>query len=270
MKVFFILGSGHSGSTLLDLLLNGHSAVFGAGEVATIHTGGRSAKSNPMWQQILIGLSEDDIEPSRSKWDLLRGAPNFVQVLDGKSIDREKYIAFHEELYTRMQRVTGKAVISDTSKEANRLEILTQSKTLEPVIVHLVRDGRAVTWSYLRKLSRHRFFALSKWAFENLKIEIIRRRLANVPYVCIRYEDLVHHPEGTLRQVLKEAGLSYEPGMLEFRSTSYHGVGGNRMKLASGSEIKEDVSWRKEMPYMYRVVYNLLFGLLNWYYQRRK
>jgi hypothetical protein len=36
MKVIFILGSGHCGSTLLDLILDSHSKVFSVGEIGDL------------------------------------------------------------------------------------------------------------------------------------------------------------------------------------------------------------------------------------------
>jgi len=37
MRVIYIAGTSHSGSTLLDLMLNAHPAIFSAGEVLKLN-----------------------------------------------------------------------------------------------------------------------------------------------------------------------------------------------------------------------------------------
>lgn len=50
----YILGAGHSGSTLLDMLLNAHSDTGGLGEISAIHRYLGQREGSP------LGLSSDE------------------------------------------------------------------------------------------------------------------------------------------------------------------------------------------------------------------
>jgi len=58
--------------------------------------------------------------------------------------------------------------------------------------------------------------------------------------------------------------------MLDFRNFVHHEIGGNRMRLKKESEIKEDIGWKQKMPRKYKILFNLLFSWLNFYYKCKK
>jgi len=141
--------------------------------------------------------------------------------------------------------------VVDSSKSPDRAELLGKSKNIKPVIVHLVRDGKAVTWSYMRKYKKVLSF-MWRWFSSNIKTEIIKRR-NNFDYIFIRYEDLVRNPKKTVKKILFKVGLKYESGMVDFRNFTHHEIGGNRMRFKKSN-----------------VLFNLLFGWLNLYYKHKK
>jgi len=65
VKTVFILGSGHCGATLLDLLLDSHSQMCGIGEfhagrATSICTCGKPAPECEVWKAVMgpLGLSK--------------------------------------------------------------------------------------------------------------------------------------------------------------------------------------------------------------------
>jgi len=105
--------------------------------------------------------------------------------------------------------------------------------------VHVLRDGRAVAQSYLRKLQSGVFhdwrlrekwvavwpdawrrqwhregesqlaFAATQWKFWLDTIWQEARQMPSDQYLEIRYEDLIADPRGTTKQILEFAGLPY-------------------------------------------------------------
>lgn len=249
IPVIFVLGSGHCGSTLLDMLLGSHSKIFGAGELKelgreqeTICTCGRKVEKCPFWLSV---MEETKIEFSRSN----------------------NPVAAQEQLYKNIARVSGAYSIVDSSKLPERAMFLDQSKIIQPILLHLVRDGRAVVWSYYRKYKRL-FPFMWHWFILNIKIELLKMR-TGLPSLFIWYGDLVASPQRELTRILDRINLSFEPAMLNFRAHEHHQVEGNRMRFGESGEIKEDNDWKGRMPIWQRTVFNFLFGWLNVYYRRK-
>ena len=150
------------------------------------------------------------------------------------------------------------------------MEVLSQSRVIEPIALHLARDGRAVTWSYVRKYKANPAYFMI-WARKNLKIEVLRARLGKqLPFLFMRYEDLVDDPERNLRRVCDVLDVEYESRMLNFREGEHHQIGGNRMRLETGAAIRVDNAWKTDMPRSQRLLFDACFGLLNAYYARRR
>lgn len=94
------------------------------------------------------------------------------------------------------------------------------------VFLHIVRDGRdvacsyrslaAVQGKYAPRLPGDLFGAIYDW---NRNLGRIRRAFDRIGWdrVCeLRYEDLVHDPEGVLRRVCSFLGEDFAPGMLAY------------------------------------------------------
>jgi len=271
MKVVFILGSGHCGSTLLDLLLDSHSKIVGVGEIATLTPNslcacGQVAHECNFWNNIINWKGDYSFKIYRSKLNFLLSRNIFVSPQrPHKKISLNDYIKKSEKVFAQILVNTGTRVIVDSSKNVNRAELLSKSKNIEPIFIHLVRDGRAVVWSYMKKYNKFLPFAW-KWAAENLKIEVLKRR-NQAKYIYINYSDLCRNPEKVLKRILNVLELKFEPQMLDFRKNKHHQIGGNRMKFSGSSQIKEDKEWRKKMPFSKRFIFNILFGWLNFYYK---
>lgn len=276
MKIIFIAGSGHCGSTLLDLILDSHSQVVGVGELSNFEkinrcTCNREFNNCELWGQVLRYINLKNLKVRRSKKNFLLNkkevsVKNSDELDDLKNIDG--WLKINEKTYNKVLETSDSKIVVDSSKSADRAEILGKSENIEPIIVHLVRDGKAVTWSYMRKYNKLLPF-MWKWFVSNIKTEIVKRR-NNFKYVFVRYEDLVKKPEQVIKRILTETGLEYEPEMLNFRNFTHHEIGGNRMRLRKSSKIKEDIEWKQKMPRRYKILFNLLFGWLNFYYKCKK
>jgi len=185
-----------------------------------------------------------------------------------KKVDTLAYLQTHEELYRRILKKSKAQLVVDSTKNRDRVQLLAKSKHLKPTIIHLVRDGRAVTWSYMKKYKKG-LPSMLRWVTSNIRVEIVRRR-TKLKYIFVRYEDLATQPEQTIKHIVNSLGFDFEPGMLNFRKGEHHQAGGNRMRFSKTSEIRPDTAWRTAMPLYARFAFNLLFGWLNLYYKVKK
>lgn len=274
IPVVFILGSGHCGSTLLDMLLGSHSKVCGVGEVDTLV---RRVKKHEQctckkkigqcnfWKPILKKVkTSSGWKVARKKINTLSGRSRFYRVRSQARVPVEEYIKNQEQLYTVVQEESGCKVIVDSSKNAARVALLAKSRIIQPVVIHLIRDGRGVLYSYLKKYKSILPY-LWKWVASNIKVELLHRR-TNVPYVLVKYGDLANNPKSELKRILSVVGLSFEKEMLSFRNNIQHQIGGNRMRLRSSEEIREDTEWKEALSYSQKVILFALAGWMNWYY----
>ncbi len=272
-SIIYVLGSGHCGSTLLDLMMDSHSKIVGVGELENCSNQRKKKKTTctckrilancPFWNKVFEGISSNiDLSVYRNKIDFLLKTKKFKNKKTFKEIDLEKYLKLNEKIYKDVLSYSKKEIIFDSSKTADRAELLVQSKDLEITLLHLVRDGRGVMWSYKRKYGRI-FSPMWRWLGKNLKIELMKKRNKNIKTIFVRYEDLVKNPEKELKRILEETKLSFEPQMLNFREYEHHQIGGNRLRFKEDQEIKEDFSWKANLTKFDLCIFNLFAGWLN-------
>jgi hypothetical protein len=279
IPVIFILGSGHCGATLLDMLLDSHSKMCGIGELhagraTSICTCGKSASECMIWQHALGPLPWKEQGIFKSKTDYLfdRG---IYRCAKGRPvpIDDAQFIAMNLQMFRTLLSDRGKSIIVDSSKEVERAELLSSSPEIKPIIIHLVRDGRSATWTYISKYKKLMpYFYM--WTLSNLKIEILRRRFKRLSgergkFIYLRFSDLINDTEKTLRWLCDEIDVTFEPRILLFDEQEHHQIEGNGTRFVPGHTIYPDKKWQ-EMPAGMRAMWTLCFGWLNCYYKYLK
>ena len=260
LRLIYIVGSGHCGSTLLNLLLNAHDDVIGLSEVYKINRcirnpsesgyligNGRVAlDKNDFWQRVLARYERDFGEsavklqlkcPSKPtalvRW-VVRGA--------------EKWGRRNEMLFSSVAREARVGVLVDASKQWQRLLLLRRHTELDIRVIHLVRDGRAVAYSHYRK-GRSLAWGIGAWRRRVMGTLIARPFFSRSQWMTLRYEDLCRSPEGALRQVCAHAGIEFDPHMLErWRDVDHNGISGNRMRRKrNDTSIELDEVWRSRL-----------------------
>jgi hypothetical protein len=255
--IAYVLAAGHSGSTLLSLLLNAHSRVHALSEIdklgRIVRDPVRAARwlHTPHWRAV---AAEYERASGRS----------FAEIELRRS--RVPELAAWAESYTRLAeaaaRVSGKRILVDASKDASQLDALLSGTQLDVRVIELVRDGRGVAHSYARK---HGSFArgLRHWAKSARDAERLRREVAPERWLRLRYEDLARAPQVELARVCGLLGVSFEPDMLAFRGTAWEGVAGNRVAKGTGERIELDERWRGALAFRQRALFALLGARRN-------
>ncbi|NJL57280.1 sulfotransferase [bacterium] len=99
---------------------------------------------------------------------------------------------------------------------------------IESYLLHLVRDGRAVMSSYLRRNSTMTVAGFSDLWLTRIKRErALYGRFPTARKLRARYEEIVTQPQETLQSLCQWLGLDYSPEMLNYWQYDHHMVSGN-------------------------------------------
>jgi len=280
---------GRSGSTLLERLLGQLPGVCPAGEV--VHMWRRGVRERdrcgcgepfptcPFWQEVGIAafggwdrVDVDRITELRSGVDRAR----FVPLLSAAPLRSvlppvlDEYVTYYLRVYAAIAEVSGSRLVVDSSKHASLAFCLRCCPGLDLRVVHIVRDSRAVAYSWGRLVKRPEtateswmwtYSAASaalRWNVQNAALQLLAR--TGTPTLRVRYEDLVHAPAATLGGIAAFAGLPCGGPELRFLETrapgtwwadlrTSHTVSGNPMRFTTGRiPIRHDNKWQAAMP----------------------
>lgn len=294
LTVLYITGWCRSGSTVLGNVLAEAADVVHVGELRFLWLNGVLGMGSnaqcgcglPLTECVLWGKVLEDIRPPE-----LTLAEHATEVVAWQAGCRTRHTrqvlrrppanGWPKTLaatYQAIARQTGARVIVDSSKFASDAALLTHLPGIRPAYVHLIRDPRAVAWSWLQpKDYTGRRSALNStyyWAGFNLAAEAVGRASRDVS-VHMRYEDLTRHPRAAVGRVLELIGNAGEnpvtsEGAVELGGN--HTVTGNPNRFARGpTAITEDLRWQSALPPKDRIITNVTaFPLLHRYgYLRR-
>lgn len=298
--VFYIASSGHSGSTLLDMLLGGHPQASSVGEFhrltlyarenelctcgvpipdcdfwrgnATLKSGrGNDADirqtlcaGEVMLRKDAIGLGRDLAQKAlllsrlRPPWPLVR---SIVGQAHARAIE-ESFDWFDAVALAQNSRV-----IIDSTKDIRRMKLYYLHAPDRVRIVHLVRDGRAVAASAMRRTGIGMRAAARDWRRKNEKIAITVRGVAAGAIRQVRYEDLCADPKGTINKIGGFLGLETDSVALRLNKEDRHNIAGNPMRFdRSVADIYLDERWKKELNAMQLSDFEAVAGKLNKHY----
>jgi hypothetical protein len=164
-------------------------------------------------------------------------------------------------------------VIVDTSKNPVYAGFLSGIPGIDLRLAHLVRDPRAVAFSWRRRrlvgtgdreMKRLRPSTSARaWALWNLAAGRVARRRPDMPSAIVRYEDLVARPRPTLEALASLAGEAATElpfmGERTVRIGTHHTASANPRRFATGEiEIREDDEWRRAQGRRDRAVVTVL------------
>ena len=155
-------------------------------------------------------------------------------------------------------------MIVDSSKRLSYAVLLSLLPFVDLRVVHLIRDSRAVAYSWGRtKVSpavvggrlMPRFSpakASRAWSIENYLYDLVP---TSIRFSRLRYEAFVRDPAFYLAETLLRVGLDYEAGSLhdvvhgrEISLSMDHTVSGNPSRFRTGNiELRPDDEWKVEM-----------------------
>lgn len=277
-ETILIIGQGHSGSTLLDSILDMHTSVIGVGELFRYKRAvlrgelcgcGKSVSECSFWRCVLNNAGEVSMPlVYQTTGDFLRNTNKYVSMEQGTPalVHTQNFFDEHVRMYDAIRFCAKKTIIVDSSKSPDKAALLINHGMKNVRIIHLVRDGRGVAYSYVKKTGKPFLQFAREWFMTNVKVLIVHRRYPDVPYLRIQYARLAAHPEETIRQLVSWYGASFEEHMLSFREKPHHQIGGNvKLKKKTDDTIRFDDAWKREITMVQRIVFLIFFGIFNWW-----
>lgn len=226
-KVIFLMGPGHCGSTLLDLILGSHSEAFSLGELHRIWTSIDTNEEPPKICGVCPGAC--DFWNQRASLPMLR--LYFSRKNQLRSLLRKagQYV-FNP--YEGLMKWSGKSVLVDSSKNPawikRQLAFAHRWRGITPYLVYISRDGRAVVNAYYRKYPQRGVEAITQqWKNQILEMEEFYNQFPADRKLKVSYEQLASQPEVVIKSLCERCAISYEPEMLRYWMHDHHHVFGN-------------------------------------------
>jgi Sulfotransferase domain len=305
-RVLYLGGLGRSGSTLIERLLSELPGVCAAGEV--VHMWQRGVVEGelcgcgepfgkcPFWQlvgKVAFGgwdrVNVDRVAALQGAVDRTRFLPLLATSAMRPGFRRalDEYTSYYLRLYAAIAEASGCSFIVDSSKHASLAFCLGRCPDIDLRIVHVVRDSRAVAYSWTKRVNRPDAAAASymtryspvasavQWNVQNGAMHLLAR--TGTPILRVRYEDAARAPKATLLDIAEFAGLAVGGAALQFLGGAgserwaelhaAHTASGNPMRFTTGRiAIQRDEAWRTAMPAgQRRTVTALTLPLLSHY-----
>ncbi len=268
-----VLGSMHSGATLLALLLDLWPEVAALGQLDWLDdavdrpcTCGAVPRDCERWAPFVAdesgpaGLRPRGRPTTRLQLfrfrlgTLLAAAPGPALRLSAPLLSEARALRDvgrrSVALYGAIATQARVRVVVDLSRDTRRFGAIRQAAETSTRAVHLVRDPRGYAASYKRREGWAVERATRQWVANQRQAALALRALSSASRLLLRYEDLCTAPRAALARVAALCGLSSAPteGPLQLRKSEAHLLGGNPMRYdLDANAIELDDRWRDEL-----------------------
>ena len=293
-RVLYILSTGRSGSTLLEMLLNAQPGLITTGEVQLLPfemSGGNQRCSCgaptpqcPFWSKVWARLPEG----TSGEIVRFRHAHNRGQTLrpghvlgalfgrrDRSAADVVAYGAANAALFGAVLAEAGHMPgpaspwIVDSSKDPYRMLWLARSSAIDVAVVHLVREPRGYVNSVLKghnergRIARLALTAQAagRWVQANLIYALLARRaVPRQARAILWYETLATAPEETLKRFVADLGIEAAATAPAPANGIVHAISGSRLR-ATASAVNLDTDWKSGLDRAQQLAVTLIAGL---------
>lgn len=305
VKVLYVVGAGRSGSTLLTNILGQLDGFANIGELyylwenGILNDGvcgcGKRVQDCLQWQEPLYDVFGDDVvAAAHTMNDFLQRAVRtrhipvwLISSIANRRLKSERTtIEQIERFYSVLGSKNGGKVLVDASKFPSYALLLSRLPAIDLYVLHLVRDPRAVAYSWQRKkldpATNELFGRMGQtkssivWTAWNSSSELLRYRMAkHDKYLRIQYEDFIAAPELTIAKISEftsetVTSLSFSAKQ-EIALKPTHCIAGNPVRFQVGAtRLKSDDEWVDHMRLRDKIVATALTWplLLRYHYSQ--
>ena len=293
LPLVYILSTGRSGSTLLDVLLGAQPECWTLGEFQLLDIGvgkqipcgcctplGQCEFWGPVVERVRrairfpLGYFRSGRHPNGKvvRWSLLpsilTGGPLPTQRPAAEAYAISNLIALEEAKEAAEDYQDEVRWLIDASKDPYRLLWLQASGHFDIRVIHLVRRPEGFVANMMRSADAHGLAPIIRyglrWLVDNLiSLALLWRMFWPDAVKRVRYEDLARYPEETLADICGWLDISFDPERVQ--TTRYdvnHGVAGNRPRWEALAVSFEE-TWRITMPPAHRRLISILTAPLR-------
>jgi hypothetical protein len=294
-RFVYLISANYSGSTLLTFLLNGHPEIATIGELKGASKDpkrhmcscGSAIGHCPFWTRVLEGLHQRGVpfrhEDVYSQCGFRIADSSFANRVvrhdyraASLELARDLFIALspacrrafprivkNNEAFVDVVTEVAKApIFLDSSKDPIRLKYLLRVKSFDIKVIHMIRDGRGVMNSAMKRLKCSPEEGVTEWVRREEEVSRVLGKVPGDHKLMLRYEDLCADPDKELERVFRFLGVVPEDANLDFRSVEHH-ILGNAMRFEKTSEIKQDTKWMRELTPEQIEIFERIGGALN-------
>jgi hypothetical protein len=287
-QVVYINSFTNSGSTILGSLLGGHPQIQYIGESKNFQANiladklcscGLAFKVCPFWKQVLsdLGMDIDEFSTKVGARSRLHKLLQLLLLFDVSSdhvifslgrnpFDRERTMVSNViRLHQLAAKVSGKPIICDSahrSSLAKQLSLKYKHGSIK--IIHLIRDGRGVMNSIVKKQKVGAAAAAKDWRNYTRYALLVQRTIPEAFTMQVKYEDLGSRFSDTLNRIYAFLNLELLAQQPLIERTNFHVIGGSRtLRSRSAWEFRFDETWRSELSPSNLDTFQKIAGRLN-------
>lgn len=287
VRVLSVVGAGRSGTTVLASILGEVPGCASAGEIRWLWERGvlegrpcgcgEKPAMCPVWSQVIerclstpapdgtlptveaIVAAQRQLDESRNRLRVLRSAAGGEEHWAALQLVRH----VTGVVVRSLAEVSGADVVIDTSKRPLDAAVMAQVPGVDHYVLHMLRDPRAVAYSWRRAKSfsvgeevrtmgtRKLPATVRRWLANAIGTERLHRRVSPPHWQRLRYEDFCAQPVESMDRLLTMLGVPGRPPFEDantVRLRPNHIVAGNPSRFTVGSvQIRTDDEWRTAM-----------------------
>jgi hypothetical protein len=276
----YITGASYSGSTLLAFLIDSHPEMTSISEVGGPIPGtdigtyscscGETLLACPFYREVTNRIRSLGSEFELGEWRTLFQFSRhravdipFARPLRNTFLEniRDRIVPIFPAYRRTMREIalrnlhfaravlqlTGKKVFADAQKDSIRIKFLRDIGRLDLKVIHLIRDARGGTASYMKHNNgRDAAWAARFWAKANLNADRARRFVSSDRWLRIHYNDLCDDYQACMDRISDFVGVERATIPENFFGLEHHIVG-NEMRMKRDQRVIRDLSWKKRL-----------------------
>ena len=268
-KVALILGAPHGGTTIANMMLGQHPAVFATGKL-------RNFPHGDVFSENKVAAPGDTTCWKCTCGELARKCPFWLKI-------REQYRPYVDkqeqekipQLFKLILDLSGSEYVGDVTHNADYAQQLMDIPEIGLYLIHIVRDGRGVVFSRIRKDYKlgvlqqrgwehiNRLFRISRrWASQNREFSRLVKKIGPRG-VEVSYEDMCRDPRTALKAIGSCLNLDFTAIGEQLASgqpfkTVPHMIRGNAsLRLENNIILRYSPTYLSEMSRLDRAVFQL-------------
>lgn len=287
-KLVYILSNSYSGSTLFDLVLGNQNSFRSLGEIHRIASpaaqrlmmhGNRCSCGSRLsqcaywesareavlpelgyaitddWSVLPFASSPQYYQTSIEKLsNLLTSAENSVRFSLTQKLSPAEIHRGHAQwyFYDALANHFGAEVLVDSSKSVSPLIRLALTRPQAVHVVRLIRDGRGVLNSMMKRdtTGRSAKAFVKAWCRESKRLDRVKEKLSNLGVAThtLKYEEFCRQPKSELTPLLSGVSDAFSDSFeIERDVANHHIIPGNPMSTNPIIKIRLDERWKDQL-----------------------